>query len=60
MGIGPGAANFNLASAMAAGAVPGRHFGTGFGSSQLAQIAAMNQQQQNDKEHNHFQQTMDI
>jgi len=60
MGIGPGAANFNLASAMAAGAVPGRHFGTGFGSSQLAQIAAMNQQQQNDKEHNQFQQTMDI
>lgn len=60
MGIGAGAANFNLASAMAAGAVPGRHFGTGFGSSQLAQIAAMNQQQQNDKDHNQFQQTMDI
>jgi len=61
MGIGPGAAaNFNFASAMAAGAVPGRHFGTGFGSSQLAQIAAMNQQQQNDKDHNQFQQTMDI
>lgn len=61
MGIGAGAAaNFNFASAMAAGAVPGRHFGTGFGSSQLAQIAAMNQQQQNDKDHNQFQQTMDI
>jgi hypothetical protein len=52
MGAGIGA-NFNLASAMAG--VPGRHFGTGFGSSQLAQIAAMNQQ--NDKDHNQFQQT---
>ena len=49
-------ANFNLAQAMAAG----QHFGTGFGGSQLAQIAAMNQQQQNDKDHNQFQQTMDI
>jgi len=50
MGAGIGA-NFNLASAMAG--VPGRHFGTGFGSSQLAQIAAMNKQ--NDKDHNPFQ-----
>ena len=59
---GAAAANFNLASAMTAGAVPGRHLGTGFGGTQLAQIAAMNQQQQhpNDKDHNPFQQTMDI
>ena len=52
MGGGIGA-NFNLASAMAG--VPGRHFGTGFGSSQLAQIAAMNQQNDHNKEPNQFQ-----